>query len=254
MKPAVGKMTLAQDYARFWLNSPTLPTKRFVIFGSGRSGSTLLVNLLNSSGQVYCDGEILNRASVIWPNLFIKVQASRCSKPIYGFKLLDYQLKQLQKVKDPEKFLVNLHREGWQFIYLTRRNKLNYALSILNALHRKGFHHHSNDGKLRRQKLTVDVQEALYWIKQGEKQTQYYDKVLEKIPHIKLTYEDNLKNGYAHQDTANRVFEFLEIARCQVESNLVKLMPSDPLQMIENSEVLVQTLEQEGYAHFLEPA
>ena len=100
----------------------------------------------------------------------------------------------------------------------------------------------------------MDVEEALYWIKQGETQTQYYDRVLADIPHIKLTYEDNLQNGHAHQNTANQVFDFLGIDRCEVESNLVKLMPSRSIQMIENREDLIQVLKLKGYAHFLESA
>lgn len=254
MKPAVGKLKLAKEYGNFLLKSPSLSEKRFVIFGNGRSGSTLLVNLLNSSDKVYCDGEILNRASVIFPNLFIKVQASLCLKSVYGFKLLDYQLKQLQKIKDPDKFIVNLHKEGWKFVYLTRRNKLNYALSILNALNRQGFHHRDNDGELTREKLKVDIDKVLYWIREGEAHTQHWDDVLRRIPHIKLTYEDNLRDSRFHQDTANQVFDFLGLTRCDVESNLVKLMPSDPLQMIDNRQDLVRVLEMTEYARFLEPA
>ncbi len=252
MKPAVGKLKLAKEYGNFLLKSPSLPTKRFVIFGNGRSGSTLLVNLLNSSEKVYCDGEILNRTSVVLPNLFIKVQASYCHKPVYGFKLLDYQLKKLQNIRQPDQFLVNLHHEGWKFIYLTRRNKLNYALSILNALNRQSFHHRNHDGNLTRQKLKVDIDEVFHWIKQGEEHTQFYDDVLQRIPHLRLTYEDHLRDSSCHQNTANQVFDFLELARCDVDSNLVKLMPSDPLKMVDNSEDLVKALELTTYAHFLE--
>lgn len=253
MKPAVGTLKLIKKYGKYFLRKPALPTNRFVIFGSGRSGSTLLVNLLNSSDQVFCDGEILNRDPVAFPNLFIKVQASRCSQPVYGFKLLDYQLKERQKIKEPEDFLINLHREGWKFIYLTRRNKLDYALSILNAFHRKSFHHRGGDGELTRQKLKVDIEDLLYWIKQGEYHTRHYDGVLEDIPHLKLTYEDNLRNSQNHQETADRVFSFLELPKCNVESDLVKLMPARPIQMVDNQDDVIEALKQTDYAHFLDP-
>ena len=45
----------------FLLTSSRKPPTKFVIFGRGRSGSTLLVSLLNSNPDIHCDGEILSR-------------------------------------------------------------------------------------------------------------------------------------------------------------------------------------------------
>ena len=39
----------------------THPEKKFIIFAQGRSGSTLLVSLMNCHKEIFCDGEILNR-------------------------------------------------------------------------------------------------------------------------------------------------------------------------------------------------
>lgn len=254
VKPAISKLKLAREYGRFLIKRPDLPKQRFIIFGNGRSGSTLLVNLLNSCDRIHCDGEILNRPPLPLPNLFIKTQAARSPKPVYGFKLLDYHLKDLQKIETPQKFLQTLHSQGWQFIYLIRQNKLHYALSILNALHRQGFHHREDEGNLVRKKLWVDIDRAMYWIRQGEENTQYYNRILQSIPHLKLTYEDNLSNAATHQDTADRVFDLLDLPRCEVESNLVKLMSAQAMQMVENKEDLVKALQKTKYARFLDTA
>ncbi|CAD5921689.1 sulfotransferase [Planktothrix agardhii] len=40
-----------KHYGTYLWNQPSLPEKRFVIFGRGRSGSTLLVSLLNTHSQ-----------------------------------------------------------------------------------------------------------------------------------------------------------------------------------------------------------
>jgi hypothetical protein len=36
---------------------------------------------------------------------------------VYGFKLLQYQIREVQSIKQPEKFLLNLHEVGFKFIF-----------------------------------------------------------------------------------------------------------------------------------------
>jgi hypothetical protein len=111
---------------------------RFIIYGLGRCGSTLLGNLLNSVSQIHCDREILHDP-VRSPRLHIEKCASRCELPVYGFKLLQYQIREVQSIKQPEKFLLNLHEVGFKFIYLSRRNLLRHGFSNVYA-RQKQFH------------------------------------------------------------------------------------------------------------------
>lgn len=75
----------------------------FVVFGMGRSGSTLLASLLNAHPSIHCDGEILS--PVYWhrrrrplrlpmlryPLFYIRyrqlVAQYRHGASVYGFKL-----------------------------------------------------------------------------------------------------------------------------------------------------------------------
>lgn len=66
-------------------------TEKFILFGRGRTGSTLLTDPLNSSNEVACDKEIFNRP-VAFPQTYLKSREKLFHKPIYGFKLLSYQL------------------------------------------------------------------------------------------------------------------------------------------------------------------
>ena len=134
------KLKEIRDYGLYLWKKPSLPANKFVIFGRGRSGSTLLVNLLNNHNKIHCDGEIMHD-HLLFPRLYIDLSASRYQSRVYGFKLLSYQLKDVQQIYDPEKFLLSLYESGYKFIYLTRRNLLAHALSNINARQKK-FHHY----------------------------------------------------------------------------------------------------------------
>ncbi len=111
--------------------------QKFVLFGRGCTGSTLLTDLLNSTDQVKCDKEIFNRP--IWQvESFLKNRAKLFSEPIYGFKLLSYQLRNLIKPSDANEFLRYLSEDlGYKIIFLRRKDLLRQTLSKHYAMHRK---------------------------------------------------------------------------------------------------------------------
>ena len=254
MRLSIEKDTVRQlwQYGRYRLQKPPLPSKRFIILAEGRSGSTLLVSLLNSSSQIYCDGEILNRSPVLLPRLFIDMQASCCQTSVYGFKLLDYQLEKVQNVKNPEQFLLKLYESGYKFIYLTRCNRIYHALSQINALQKNKFHHRLGDGELEYRQIKVDIHKLIDTMDVTEATTKRFKSFFTQVPHLSLTYENNLQEGTSHQTTADQVFSFLGIPSTAVTVNLVKLMPSSLPDMIENYEELVKAVKVTKYAHFLE--
>lgn len=237
-------------YKNYLWNQPPLPKKRFIIFGRGRSGSTLLVSLLNAHSQIYCDGEILHDW-VSFPHLHINVCASVCPRPIYGFKLLSYQIRDIQPIINPTQFLSHLHREGYLIIYLSRQNLLAHALSNINARKQK-FHHQLNQVEIQKQKINVDFQELVFWIEHSEKIERYEHQIINDLPHLPLIYEDNLLTPELQQKTANQVFNLLDIPTESVTTNFVKLMSSDLSNSIENYEELSAKIKQTRYARFLE--
>ena len=165
-----------KDYGTYLWKKPSLPSKKFVIFGRGRSGSTLLVNLLDKHNKIYCDNEILHDR-VLFPRLYIDLCASRHQSYAYGFKLLSYQIRDIQSIYNQEKFLFNLHKSGYKFIYLTRSNLLYHALSNINARMKK-FHHRLNEGELSNQPIKVEIKQVFEWIKHSEKLDKYEHDLL----------------------------------------------------------------------------
>jgi LPS sulfotransferase NodH len=253
---AVKKRNLKElgQCGRYLLQRPSLPTNRFVIFGDGRAGSTLLVNLLNSSGLVHCDGEIFNTSTpVFFPRLYIRARASRCQASAYGFKLLNYQLQDRQKVKDVAGFLTDLHKSGYKLIYLTRRNKLYHALSQISAVERNKFHHRVDDDKFVYQPLRVKVNDLITKMIESEELTYYYTNLIRSIPYHSLVYEDHLEDSAQHQETADQVFSFLGLPSRPVKTNLMKLMPLELADMVENHQEIREAVKVlPKYSHFLE--
>lgn len=111
----------------------------FVVYGQARTGSTLLVGLLQSHPQVQCDGkngEILNpnrwrRHGLRYlhkvvrhiPEPYVLWEAIRSTKDSFGFKLVHDHVPVFSRL------LFNLHRLGWQLIHIQRRSLFDVAIS-----------------------------------------------------------------------------------------------------------------------------
>lgn len=238
------------NYGLYLWQKPLLPSNKFVIFGRGRSGSTLLVNLLNSQDKVHCDYEILHDR-LLFPRSYIDLCALRCKSRVYGFKLLSYQVRDVQPISDPEKFLFSLYENGYKFIYLTRSNLVAHALSNINASLKQKFHHRSCEGELEYKPILVEIEEVFQRIQYSEELGEYEKKLLKKIPHISITYEENLLDRECHQKTVDKVLELFNLPSNPVKTNLVKLMPLELSKMVENYEELIQAIKKSKYAHFI---
>src|SRR3954469_16063388 len=107
---------------------PERTQRRFLVFAQGRTGSTLLLDLLRSSPGVHCDEELLDRP-VRSPHLWIAAhRAAQGAAAGYGFKVKIYQLTDAQGIADPGRWLGGMDRRGWSVIWLHRRNLLRHVL------------------------------------------------------------------------------------------------------------------------------
>lgn len=240
------------DYARrIFLKGGSQPNKRFIIFGRGRSGSTLLVNLLNSHQCIHCDGEILHDY-VFFPEIHVDVCASRHQTKVYGCKLLSYQIRDVQKLFNPENFLFRLHKSGYKIIYLSRTNLLRHALSNISSRRFKKFHYyHDKDEHPPRKSFDVNVSDVMKWIKKSEHLQRYEYQLLKDIPYLSLFYEKDLLDSSVHQVTADSVFNLLNLPSVPVKTNTIRATPMILEEMIENYKELSEFLIENGYSHFL---
>jgi LPS sulfotransferase NodH len=240
-------------YLSYPFRQKVSPRRKFVIFGTGRSGSTLLVTLMNSNSQVFCDNEIYHRP-VSNPWRYLRARTKLGGKEVYGFKCLTYHLGGPIGLaeEDQKEFLQQLHDEGYQILYLRRYNSLRQAISNIYARSRGQFHSNSVGAKKGpAPKVTVDLQELARWIDGVESQARREQGLLEGIPHLPISYEADLMDSADHPRLLARLSDYLEVDFEAPQTPLKKVTPKDFASFIENHEEMVAFLHEKGYAHYL---
>ena len=232
---------------KYLMLQPCDKTTKFVIFGRGRSGSTVLVSLLNSLPDIYCDGEIYHN-KVFFPKIHMKRKCYQSQSKIYGFKFLTYQL-----LRYPDKFqipfLEYLLRNNYRVIYLKRKNLLMHAISNIRA-REFGFHNKTNNDR-EKKKIYIEIHELFKWLQGSEKQAIKEELLLKKIPHLKIIYEENLENTKNHQQTMDIICEFLNINKGKVKTEYKKVSPSKIENSIENFEEISKKLKNTTFEKYL---
>lgn len=233
-------------------------TKKFIVFAQYRSGSTLLSSLLDSHPEVTCEREIflpfifLKFKKVLSPDLIIKSRLIRCENKNYGFILRLPQLKQIlvkSSIK-PEKYINKLHSDGWKFIHLRRNNPLKQSISNITQLIR-GHSHDSDKNPLKRTVVRIEPQRLINTVKWMEETSSKEEKIFEDFDHIKIVYEKHLLHPQFHQETANRIFRFLDIEPVLVSAKLKRISSDNLGEYVENFNEIQEFIKNSEYSKYL---
>lgn len=230
---------------------------KFFILGHGRSGSTLLVQLLNEHPKIHSEGEILNAAQHMksfFPSLYVQGRRAKFPKQVYGFKVKLYQLVEDQCLMNPREFVLDLYNQGWKIINLSRRNYLRSQVSHYVGRHR-GFMHITTSQKasaFKESKVTIDCKDLIDGIERRDKYREKEKEILQGLNYIEVVYEDDLLLQENHQRTCNKVFDHLDIEPVSVKAKLKKTTSSKLSEVIENYEEVVESLGKTKYANLLE--
>ena len=151
-------------------------------------------------------------------------------------------------------FLISLHKQGWKIIFLTRRNVLRHALSILLAktggigeLH----NYLQKDAPIDLEKIYIDINNLHDLMINIQETNARDEEVLNRIPHFKIVYEDDLLRSELHQKTMDRIFEYLGLNSSPVKTDLVRLTSDNLSDFVANFEELKTFLHKSGYEKFL---
>ncbi len=194
--------------------------KKFLMVGRPRSGTTLLGRLLNQVEGIRCDGEMLHHA-VLNPRGFLNRLAGIKPAPVYGSKLLSYQIFEVQKVKDPAGFFQSLLADGYTLIHL-RRDTFDQALSLSVAQAGHGYHLKGGaDGGART--VTLDPDLFARQIRHLAAMLDYEDLLFSRLPHLAIQYEDDLKDPGTHQPTIDRICAALGVTPTPVSADLARV-------------------------------
>ncbi|MBE9062524.1 hypothetical protein [cf. Phormidesmis sp. LEGE 11477] len=226
-------------------------TVRVVIFAQGRTGSTFLESLLCSSGYFRQNGELLSTryGEVKFPISFI----SGLSKRTQGNFIFHVKLPHLTKDRanpvDPNSFLQTLYADGWKIIYLRRENKVKHALSNIVAKHRGNYH--KLDTAVEDFKILFKCEQLT---KRVNRRTAYEEQEKEALVNVEfheVIYEKDLESTQSHQQTADRIFEYLSLPPKAVTTQYKKVNSRPLEELMSNYDEFVDCLHQHGLQTFL---
>ena len=207
-------------YAAYFFKAKPQDQVRVAIFAQGRTGSTVLEDLLESSGCFHPHWELLSKVHspfkrrFIWPLKYV-IGLSKIDSHNFTFHVKIPHLTNIQKV-DPNAFLKTLAQEGWKIIYLKRANKVNHVLSNFIAQSRGQYH--KFDKKDENVQITVDCDLFCEKIHHRLDYDQLSEQALEGVEHLNLIYEEDLEREEYHQKTADKIFDYLSLERKKVSS------------------------------------
>ena len=235
-------------FLRSLLASEVPMMKKFLIIGRARSGTTLLGQLLNSHSQITCDGEVLKRN--VWaPVGFLNRLARKSGSKVYGAKLLSYQMVQVHRFRDPVSFLSRLDRRGFQFIHLTRGT---FAQTLSLAVAQATTHFHSDRGNAKgRSSIRLNPEDFLKRIAWSDALLKYEKRCLAEIPHLAVSYEDDLLPKDQQNSTVARICDWIGVSPEAVSTPLRKILSDDPKQIIENYDEVASALRAAKFGHLL---
>ena len=244
------QLVAATTLARAALASDAATRPRFVVQSLGRSGSTLLTDLLSAHPQIECDSEILShRLLITTPGRLVRDRARLFPSKCYGFKMRPRHY-QDQGITDPAAFLGALHADGWQVVHLERRNRLRIALSWVANEQTKIVHRTVRDrSSVQRQHVPVDM--LLRQLARVAHDVDVEQRALAGVPHHRMVYEDDLLGLDTRQASMDRLFATLGLPPAAVSTRLVRLTSDRLEEFVENHDEVRQALRGTAWEKFL---
>ena len=236
--------------ARVWAKSLVRhdSPKPFVIYGRPRSGTTLLVRLLDQVPDVRCDGELLHYF-LVDPVGFLARLPRRAGPDVraYGIKLISYHLLEIQRVRRPLAFFDRIAAHGYGVVHLTR-NSWDQTLSLAKA-QLSGVYFSKTGRDM--ESLRIDPERFVDLLSWNDKMLAYEHEVMSHVAHSAVRYDDDLRNPEQHQRTIDRLCADFGVQSADVGVTMKRTGGKDGLQRVENMEELVTRVRASDLAHLV---
>lgn len=196
------------------------PMKNFVIFGMGRTGSTLLASLLNSHPQICCEGELFHSLrrpllSHFWRRYPLPYLAYRQLYPkwvqhkvAYGFKL--HTKLRGEQIIHTDRFLTTMAQQGWKIIHLQRARLFDQIISGFLA-NQTGRYFGDQQSQEAHVQLTFPVTDFVKRVEQSDAIRRQHQTLLATIPHLPVIYEQALADKSNWVKTVAQICDYLKI-------------------------------------------
>lgn len=227
------------------------PECRFLILTTGRTGGELLVSLLGSHPRIMCDSEVLYDHTP-FPDQVVRGREALAGlrrAGAYGFKLTRENMLR-QNMSDPAAYVRTLHARGYQIVFLRRRDLLQHAISFARA-EKLGYRHHRQGQREVFSPVALDPMAVLALMYVTEEVTTWCQDALRGVPHLPITYEDDLVEHERQQAAADEICRFLGLAPAPVRSDLVRITPRTVEEQLSNYDELERVVSVTRYAEYL---
>lgn len=226
---------------------------KVLIFGQGRTGSTLLEDLLQSTGYFESQGEILNSRVFETEDLeLIMDETSEKSYPkgtVCHVKIYQLTRNALTHINVGE-YLKLMQTKGWTIIYIHRKNKLNQAISVFLAQYRNMYH--TQQSNVPDSKITLNLTEFIGHMNQLFIWQKNELNALSGIDYIEINYEDNLQYDSMHQKTIDSLLIRLGLSKKVINTRHQKINKQAMSTLILNYTEFCNELDKHGWLHFIE--
>lgn len=200
------------------------PATRFVILGQSRSGSTLVVRLLDAHPDVVCEGEIFNADWGYYPRPLLAIgrrlpepflwnRRIRSRAEAYGAKVLVYH------VEKAPVFFARLHQRGWKMIAVTRRDVLRAALSFGIGRATASWHRRTDD-PIPDCHVSVEPELIIEQLSRRQRWKDLEQEVLARVPHHALEYERDLADVGTRTEAMRGVLDYLGLSQLELTTDL----------------------------------
>jgi LPS sulfotransferase NodH len=232
------------------------------MFHVGRSGSTVLGDLLNQHPKILWDGEIYDPFVRGWalgalmkpgdlgldPIRVLRKRRIRAGARYYGFETKFFHLR-LMEVGLPE-YVRDLRHNGVdRFVVLERRNYLRKVVSAAVAHERAAFSRAAHDERPRPSRIRLDTEELRIEFSSEpllaylEDYREGFARLRELLPEERtlwLTYEEDLSSDPARG--YERVCRFVGLEPCPVAVRYGKTNPHPLSEIVDNLEEVERAL------------
>lgn len=222
---AVLRLREARSYVDDLARPPvTGRAKPLLIFAQGRAGTTLLESLLVSTGHYEGHHEVLNTVTreVLWPVRHVRGLArGRAPRHVVAHIKPVHLVQDRRRPVDMAAFLRAVHDDGWTVLHLERTDVLRQTLSLFIAEGRGSFH--KTDAAEERRQLHIPPEDFLRQVQGRTIMLQQERAALAALPHLRVSYEDDLLPPDRHQPTVDRILAHVGLAPRPVSTQLRKI-------------------------------
>jgi hypothetical protein len=220
--------------------------RHFAIMSMGRTGSTLLVDLLGSHPQIECRGELINPMMGMFkdhPGLplreFLDGHAYQTTRPIRGFKM------PVNWILYYPGILEEFRRDAYRIVRLRRDDALEHFLSVKLAKRNANW---GSDRSYDVERVTIPPWEWLNFVGMRHALEDAMDRFCAGLETLRVTYEEILQ-----ETTHAAILEFLGADRRTLTTTTVRGRTRPTPEVVENYDALVRFFAASPYAPLFPP-